>query len=196
MNDSIASLNKGLRIERTLQWRHNERDGVSNHRHLECLLNRLCRRRFKKTSKLRVTGLGEENPPVTSGFPSHKASNAENVSIWWRHYVLLSILRGAEGDCDRYCFLNHRGLCYSVPSHGLIHCWLSVNWTPTKKFSDILIKIQIQIKNWLIINVFPQFEQMNDADKFVFMLSYPDQNLLTIVGKFIYICFQLRNSCQ
>ena len=47
-----------------------------------------------------------------------------------------------------------------------------------------------------IINVFPQFEQMNDTDKFVFMLSYPDQNLLTIVGKFIYICFQLRNSCQ
>ena len=33
-----------------------------------------------------------------------------------------------------------------------------------------------------IINVFPQNEQMNDTDKFVFMLSYPDQNLLTIVG--------------
>ena len=25
--------------------------------------------------------------PVTSGFPSQKASNAENVSIWWRHHV-------------------------------------------------------------------------------------------------------------
>ena len=47
-----------------------------------------------------------------------------------------------------------------------------------------------------IINVFPQFEQMNDSDKFVFMPSYPAQNLLTIVGKFIYICCQLRNSCQ
>ena len=40
----------------SLQWRHNELDGVSNHR-LDCLLNRLFRRRSKKTSKLRVTGL-------------------------------------------------------------------------------------------------------------------------------------------
>ena len=28
----------------TLQWRHNERDGVSNHLPHDCLLNRLCRR--------------------------------------------------------------------------------------------------------------------------------------------------------
>ena len=39
------------------KWRHNERNGVSNHRRLDCLLNRLLRRRSKKTSKLRVTGL-------------------------------------------------------------------------------------------------------------------------------------------
>ena len=31
-----------------LQWRHNMRDGVSNHRRLGCLLNRLFRRRSKK----------------------------------------------------------------------------------------------------------------------------------------------------
>ena len=40
----------------TLQWRHNERNGVSNHRCFDCLFNRLFRRRSKKTSKLRVTG--------------------------------------------------------------------------------------------------------------------------------------------
>ena len=40
----------------TLPWRHNGHDGVSNHRRLDCLLNRLFRRRSKKTSKLRVTG--------------------------------------------------------------------------------------------------------------------------------------------
>ena len=38
-----------------LQWRHNGHDGVSNHRRLDCLLNRLFRRRSKKTSKLRVS---------------------------------------------------------------------------------------------------------------------------------------------
>ena len=71
---------------RSLQWRYNERDGVSNHQRLECLLNLLFRRRSKKTSKLRVTGLCEENSPVTGEFPAKRASNAENVSIWWYHH--------------------------------------------------------------------------------------------------------------
>ena len=53
-----------------------------------CLLNRLFRRRSKKTSKLRVTGLCAGNLPVTSEFPAQMASNAENVSIWWRHHVI------------------------------------------------------------------------------------------------------------
>ena len=69
-----------------LQWRHNERDDVSNHQRFDCLLNRLFRRRSKKTSKLRVTGLCEGNSPVTGEFPAPRASNAENVSIWWRHH--------------------------------------------------------------------------------------------------------------
>ena len=49
----------------SLQWRHNERDGVSNHRRLHCLLNCWFRRRSKKTSMLRVTGLCAGNSPVT-----------------------------------------------------------------------------------------------------------------------------------
>ena len=39
------------------------------------------RRRSKKTSKLRVTGLCVGNSPVTGEFPTQMASNAENVSI-------------------------------------------------------------------------------------------------------------------
>ena len=69
-----------------LQWRHNEHDGVSNHQPHDCLLNRLSRRRSKKTSKVRVTGLCAGNSPVTGEFPAERASNAENVSIWWRHH--------------------------------------------------------------------------------------------------------------
>ena len=41
----------------SLQWHHNGHDSVSNHHPHDCLLNRLFRRRSKKTSKLRVTGL-------------------------------------------------------------------------------------------------------------------------------------------
>ena len=70
----------------TLRWRHNERECVSNHQPHDCLLNRLFRRRLKKTSKLRVTGLCEGNSPVTGEFPAQRAINAEHVSIWWRHH--------------------------------------------------------------------------------------------------------------
>ena len=42
---------------RILKWGHNKRDGVSSHQPHDCLLNRLSRRRSKKASKLRVTGL-------------------------------------------------------------------------------------------------------------------------------------------
>ena len=70
-----------------LRWRHNEHDSVSNHQPHDCLLNRLFRRRSKKTSKLRVTGLCPGNSPGTGEFPAQMASNAENVTIWWRHHA-------------------------------------------------------------------------------------------------------------
>ena len=70
----------------SLQWRHNERNSVLNHQRFDCLLNRLSRHRSKKTSKLRVTGLCEGNSLVTGEFSTQRASNVENVSIWWRHH--------------------------------------------------------------------------------------------------------------
>ena len=71
------------------QWRHNGRDGVSNHQPHNCLRNRLFRRRSNQTSKLRVTGLYAGNSPRTGEFRSQKASNAENGSIWWRHHAFV-----------------------------------------------------------------------------------------------------------
>ena len=41
----------------SLQWHHNERDGVSDHQPRDCVLNPLFRCRSKKISKLRVTDL-------------------------------------------------------------------------------------------------------------------------------------------
>ena len=80
-----------------LQWRHNGHDGVSNHRRLDYLLNRLYRRRPKKTSKLRVTGICEGNSPVTGEFHSQRASNAETVSIRWRRHA-----SGSYGRCSSW----------------------------------------------------------------------------------------------
>ena len=51
------------------RWRHNDRDSVSNHQPHDCLLNHLFRRRSKKTSKLRFTGLCAGNSPGTVNSP-------------------------------------------------------------------------------------------------------------------------------
>ena len=63
-----------------LQWRHNEYDGVSNHQPLDCLLNRLFGCRSKNTSHAQMT------------------SNAENVSIWWRHHIICVLTMDRSND--------------------------------------------------------------------------------------------------
>ena len=70
----------------TVQWSHYGYDGVSNHHRLDCLFKHLFRRRSKKTSKFRVTGLCVVNSPGTGEYHAQRASYAENVSIWWRHH--------------------------------------------------------------------------------------------------------------
>ena len=82
MAAGTVTKNKSIPLQITqvfssLRWRHNDHDGVSNHQPHGCLLNRLFRRRSKKTSKI---GTGE--------FPAQRASDAENVSIWWRQHAL------------------------------------------------------------------------------------------------------------
>ena len=69
------------------------------------LLNCLFQRRYKKTSKLRVTGLCGGNPPETGEFPAQRANNAENASIWWRHHAVVYDIRSVSG----WCFNGWRG---------------------------------------------------------------------------------------
>ena len=87
-SQSVKKYCRNLTGIASLRWRHNGRDSVSNHQPHDCLLNRLSRRRSKKTTKLRVTGLCAGNSPVTgefpAEFPAQRASKAENVSTWWR----------------------------------------------------------------------------------------------------------------
>ena len=74
----------------SLQWHHNERNRISNHWRLHCLLKCWFRYKSKKTSKLHITGLCAVNLLVTGEFLAQKASNAENIFIWWRHHDEIS----------------------------------------------------------------------------------------------------------
>ena len=52
----------------TLQWRHNERDGVLNQQHFDCLFSRLFRRTSKKTKLASLAFVRVHHPlkaPVT-----------------------------------------------------------------------------------------------------------------------------------
>ena len=80
----------GTRHIAPLQWRHNGRVCVSNHQPHDCLLNCLFRRRSKKTSKLRVTGLCAGYSLIAGELSVQISSNVENDSIWWRHHDKLT----------------------------------------------------------------------------------------------------------
>ena len=72
--------------KQSLQWHYNDSDIVSNHQPHDCLLNRLFKAQIRENIKaLRHWPLCGE---FTGGrwIPRRKASNAENVSIWWRHH--------------------------------------------------------------------------------------------------------------
>ena len=86
-----------MRVIRSLQWRRDGHDGVSNHQPHDCLLNHIFKVQIKETSKLHVTGLCEGNSSVTGEFPAQMASNAEYVSIWWRHRECQEIVKNAVG---------------------------------------------------------------------------------------------------
>ena len=108
-----------------LPWRHNERDGISNHQPHDCLLNGLFRSRSKKTPKLRITVLYEGNSPVTREFPAQRASNADDISIWWRLPDLPSfqwgwVMRSSE--------LILKKCIYFMTSHHVSSPWVKWVW--------------------------------------------------------------------
>ena len=78
----------------SLQWCHKWRDSVSNHQRLYCLLNRLFRRRSKKTSKLRVTGLCEGDLPVDTphkGLVTRKLFLFDDVIVFTKPSQFLQV---------------------------------------------------------------------------------------------------------
>ena len=83
--DWIVDATNTLEETHSLQWRHNERHGVSNRRRLDCFLNHLFRHRSKKTPKLRVSGLYGGKPPVT-GVIMFYCKQPNPVSI---HFVIM-----------------------------------------------------------------------------------------------------------
>ena len=108
--DSIDPANM---VNMASPWRHNDHNGVSNHQPHGCLLSRLFRRRSRKTSKLRITGLCAGNSPGPVN--SHKSHVPHGVSIqsllsdFDKPNTLAAIMLLPEA-----CNVCHRNLCSLV----------------------------------------------------------------------------------
>ena len=85
-----------------LQWRYNGRDSVSNHQpndFYSTVNSDANLRKHQGSASLPLCG-------EFTGDPAQMASNAEKVSIWWRHHgylavdVMAAILRRL--DCQKY----------------------------------------------------------------------------------------------
>ena len=119
-----------------LQWRHNERNGVSNHRRFDCLFTQpFVQAQIKENIK------APRHWPlwaVTGGFPSQRASNAKDVSIWWRHcdhsIVPLLLLPLTDG-------------VVSIPDNASYRKTSKNSWTSSTGFEGVHIALKFGV--WL-----------------------------------------------
>ena len=140
--DSVVRLSITQHTSITLQWRHNGRDSVSDRQLHDCLLNRLFRRRSKKTPKL--TGLCAGNSPGTGEFPAQMSSNAENVSIWWHHHDISQELHTWFCGFDKpksHCkqIIKYQNWTDISLRHGLL-CW----WKRSSYLTYLQPRLQLQ----------------------------------------------------
>ena len=134
-------------MEHSALWRHNERDGVSKHRRHAWLFNRFLRRRSKKTSKLRVTGLcrgihqwSVDSPhkgPVTRKMFSFDDVIMYTVCSWYMPSKLDSVI---VNDVFYDSVKTHRGLVTSY----------AVNWVNIA-FSNCLSSNRLVV-DWALTN--------------------------------------------
>ena len=137
----------------SLQWRHNEHDGVSNHRRVHCLLNCWFWRRTKKTSKLRVIDLCGGNSPVTGDRWRHHVQ-----VIWQCPLKTQTICRGCSSqnrqrnvDVELYLMWNDTVNIHLTPVFLCHSLWYHRCFTGTQRTHDV--KIVIMTTLWQPINV-------------------------------------------
>ena len=164
----------------TLQWRHNGCDSVSNHQPHDCLLKRLFRRRSKKTSKPRVTGLCAGISPGTGGFPAQMASYAENVPFddvimetwrnkpsccWgWGYQSGAKFIIEKEWVSELYCPITTLALKMLSPGTTRFSChalspgqwyWLcEINWSLCSIWTGFNNLRHLNVDKWWIMQIF------------------------------------------
>ena len=119
--------------------------------------SRLFRRTSKKISKPRVTDLCEGNPLVTGGFPSQRASNANNVSVWsMTSSWAIAIQWAFQSFQHKVLFLGY----YPFPFQGYwntvtwwahqVQCWIMFKWLSLMPYY-LGISYDVDQSSWAVI---------------------------------------------
>ena len=129
----------------TLQWRHNDHGSVSNHQPHGCLLNRLFRRRSKKTSKLRGTGLcvGNSPRPVNS---LHKGPVTRKM---FPFDDVIMILKYVTVDEQFYRGPSSKN-CNQNPSHDACSSGYTLQYIPRNMHTVFALLCFVVVIHWLI----------------------------------------------
>ena len=141
-----------------LQWRHNGLGSVSNHQPHDCLLNRLFRRRSKKTTKIRVTGLCAGNSPIPVNSPhkgpvTRKMFPFDDVIMWWNQDAVAIMQENENVVFRSFCFASwgvdmapviprhpvnspHKGQWRGALIFSLIYVWIN-GWVNNREAGDL-----------------------------------------------------------
>ena len=123
------------------------------------------RRISKKTSKLCGTGLCEGNSPVTGDFHAQRTSDAENVSIWWRHHEKRASSQTYQSNhtyasipsCTALLFYPYRHTAVQGKlrsGHNWLQCWPWMsNCLQTENCSS-LWNCKSEMKAWYVFGLF------------------------------------------
>ena len=135
LNDNgPRSSSRAYHATETLHWRHNDHDSVSNHQPHGCLLNRLFRRRSKKTSKLRVTGLCVGNSPGPVNSP-HKGPVTRKM-FPFDDVIMESMHCGWDEMVDILQLFWNYYSCTKAVVFWLIFHWNLFTWDQLKIYHD------------------------------------------------------------
>ena len=134
----------GSVIPSPLHWRHNDQDGVSNHQPHGCLLKRLFKRRSKKASKLRVTGLCMGNSPGPVNSP-HKGPVTRKMfpfGDFIMHTCTVGVITIQSGVKINPCqYTNGIGYKQTACMNGCVRMYIlsSVDISPSANTSSVFV---------------------------------------------------------
>ena len=163
----------------SLHWRHNDHDGVSNHQPHGCLLNRLFRRRSKKTSKLRVTGLCVGNSPGLVNSP-HKGPVTRKMFPFDDVIMIRCLIRYWNGTLDLHWLLLIRCQTITQPMQNVCQLDLNkiqwyLNWNANisfKKYLWMKLKTFVFQHNVLNLGMFFRIHTHSNGIAFVSALVW------------------------